>query len=943
VKISMYFNYTTRSLWRGGQRTLLAIFCVAVGVMAIVALQLVGLMINNAFNSNVRDANGGDIAVRSQNQPFTQHDLSFFDQLKKNGIIHNYTAVINAQGSTGTNALRQSFDVRVIDPQNYPVVTAPTFSNPANGTIADLVKNRQIVVTQSFIDQYKKKIGNSFDIQIGSRNQGSSTVHVKLVGVVAESGILAQSGSVVLLSINDYKAAQSTTSQAQGSAQSQNATDSQHESGTQQASAKQAVLYDSINIVTDPSHINQAVKKIQDHFPIADTQTASDALKQQQNTIDNIRKFLEIAGLLALLIGGVGIVNTMQVLLSRRKIEIATLKTTGYRRFDLYMLFGLEAGLLGLMGGVIGAGTAIGVSAVVRNVVQSNFGLAIPFQLDWLTVGGGVLIGLATALIFGLLPIVQAANIRPLNVIREIPERWGAGNVLLTLSLLLLLTILFCMLAIVILNNDVVLGITSVYSAFIFLSLLSLFFGLIILLMSKLPVPERFTIGSTALVLTMVAVSVLIMRALPTFGMLLLIFPLLGIAVMLAPRTWKANTKMALRNLNRQRGRTTTTLLALFVGIFTIGLILILGQNLHNQINNAIANALNYNVFTITTNGDATKLQNKIKSIPGLQAYQRHTLASTAPVAINGQPIQDVLPAGENSQPSSRSLGRAGTLYFLSGIEGYDVGQKQLPSSDALSIVKGRNLQPTDAGTANVLIASDLADLGPLHLKVGDTVTLSSIDRTSTQLVHIVGIYRSIGFGSSLYPVLGTSDTAKALAPAGVSQVIFYMKISPDKLSRAVDALGRVVPNAFTLNLANISSIIDQMLNDILLTLTTIAALSLIAGVIIIANAVALAMLERRRELGILKSVGYTSQNILGEVLLENGLVGGTGAMMAMLLVSLVIFLLGRYVFKAVNLAVAPSIAMAIVLGATLLAMLTAALVAWQAVRIRPLEVLRYQ
>jgi putative ABC transport system permease protein len=145
------------------------------------------------------------------------------------------------------------------------------------------------------------------------------------------------------------------------------------------------------------------------------------------------------------------------------------------------------------------------------------------------------------------------------------------------------------------------------------------------------------------------------------------------------------------------------------------------------------------------------------------------------------------------------------------------------------------------------------------------------------------------------------------------------------------------------MNLANISDIIDQMLNDILLTLTTIASLSLIAGVIIIANAVALAMLERRRELGILKSVGYTSQNILGEVLLENGLVGGTSAMTAMLLVSLVIFLLGRYVFKAVNLAVAPSTAIAMVLGAVLLAMLTATLVAWQARTCRPLKVLRYE
>ena len=66
MKASMYFNYTSRSLFRGGQRTILAVFCVAVGVMAIVSLQLVGQMINNAFTGNVRDANGGDIAVTSQ-------------------------------------------------------------------------------------------------------------------------------------------------------------------------------------------------------------------------------------------------------------------------------------------------------------------------------------------------------------------------------------------------------------------------------------------------------------------------------------------------------------------------------------------------------------------------------------------------------------------------------------------------------------------------------------------------------------------------------------------------------------------------------------------------------------------------------------------------------------------------------------------------------------
>src|SRR5438270_14063087 len=80
MKASMYFNYTSRSLLRGGLRTLLAVFCVAVGVMAIVALQLVGSMLQNSLTSSTRDTNGGDIAVTAQSVPFKASDLSYFEQ-----------------------------------------------------------------------------------------------------------------------------------------------------------------------------------------------------------------------------------------------------------------------------------------------------------------------------------------------------------------------------------------------------------------------------------------------------------------------------------------------------------------------------------------------------------------------------------------------------------------------------------------------------------------------------------------------------------------------------------------------------------------------------------------------------------------------------------------------------------------------------------------------
>ncbi|HCI82615.1 MAG TPA: hypothetical protein DHW02_23315, partial [Ktedonobacter sp.] len=842
MKASMYFNYTSRSLYRGGQRTLLAIFCVAVGVMAIVALQLVGGMINNAFNTNVRDANGGDIAVSSQNQPFTQSDLSYFDTLKSQGKITGYTATIDAQGKIGNTSQRQqSFTLRVVNPATYPVVTSPTFSQPKDGTIADLLKNSQVIATQSFITQYHKKIGDTFDIHIASQQESGRTVHAKLAGIVQENGVLTQAGPLVLLSLTDYRA----------------------------SDPKAVVTFDTIDVTTSaPAQADTVAKEIQSHFPVASAQTAASALKQQQASIDNVRYFLEIAGLLALLIGGIGIVNTMQVLLSRRKTEIAMLKTTGYRRFDLYLLFGLEAAMLGLIGGVIGSFAATGVSYLVRNLVQQTFQLNIPFVINPINVLGGVAIGLVTALIFGLLPIVQAANIRPLNVIRDMPEGSGVGSVLLTIVLLVILSILFCGLAIVILNNNVFLGIVSVYGTFIFLGILSALLVLVVLIVSNLPVPERLNIWLLALAIIGIAIAALLFNISQTFSILIGIVSLLGLIVMFLPRPGKATTKMAFRNLGRQRGRTTTTMVALFVGVFTVGLILVLGQDLRDKINSVLATSLNYNVISITSNKDTTTLQNTLHTVPGLSAYQERNLANVVAVEVNGTPIQNLLPK-DDSQVSTTNLGRGGTLYFLSGIEGYNVGNNQFPNN--ISIPYGRNLRASDAGTNNVLVSAPLIQDAPLHLHIGDTITVLSIDHRTTKTVTIVGAYSSSGFGSNLLPILGTSDTVNALSPTGFAQSVFYMKIDTTKVGSAVDTISNAVPNAYVLNLANIGNTIDQILSDILLTLTTIASLSLLAGVIIIANAVALAMLERRRELGILKSVGYTSGNILSEVLIENG------------------------------------------------------------------------
>jgi len=905
MKTSMYFNYTSRSLLRGGQRTILAVFCVAVGVMAIVALQLVGYMLQNSLTSNTRDTNGGDVAVATQNVQFKKSDLSFFASLKNNGTITNYTAVTTTNGSlSASGSTFQAFSVDAVDPNNYPIVSQPAFVTPGNGSVSSLLSNNQVIVTQSFLDTYHKKLGDSFEVYIKKAAGSGETLHVKIAGVVASTGVFAQSGSLVLVSSHDYQAAAPNT----------------------------PVSYSVVDVTTaNQAHTDAAVKAINQQFPLASTQTVADALKAQQSSIDNINKFLEIAGLLALLIGGVGIVNTMQVLLSRRKTEIAMLKTAGYRRVDLYLLFGLEAGLLGLVGGVLGAAAATGVSYIVRALMQ-NIGITVPFLLNPWTLVGGVAIGLVTALIFGLMPIVQAANIRPLNVIRELPESRGVSRVALTVALLVILSILFCALAIVILNNDVVLGIEAVYGTFAFLLLLSVFFGLVVFIVSKLPVPEHFNFKHLALILVSVATSVLVYLALPVFGVLLFAASLMGIVIVLLPRTWKVSTKMALRNIGRQRVRTTTTMLALFIGVFTVGLVLALGADLQAQISSSFAQNLTYNVVTMTSGTDTTTLQAKLGTIPGLSKTSTDTYTQILPTSINGQPLQQALPTGNRRQE---------VINFLSTMEGYNLAH----TTPSLTIAQGRNLNARDAGTNNIVISDLLSSAGPfqMHLKPGDTVTFSSADGKTLQTATIVGIYARNSNGNHVGDVLASTNIVNALSSTktGIT-TITYMKIDTAQVNNALNTIGKIVPNATVQNLADIGAYIGQLLNNILDMLVAIASLSLIAGVIIIANAVALAMLERRRELGILKSVGYTSSTVLSEVMIENGVVGAVSALLALLLVTGAITLLGSLIFN-LAFSVSSLIVVSLIAGSALLAMLTAALVAWGSVRVRPLEVLRYE
>jgi putative ABC transport system permease protein len=478
----------------------------------------------------------------------------------------------------------------------------------------------------------------------------------------------------------------------------------------------------------------------------------------------------------------------------------------------------------------------------------------------------------------------------------------------------------------------VLLGVEVVYGTFAFLLLLSLFLSLIVLVTSKLPVPERFNLKFLGLILVSVAISVLTFVALPPFGILLGVASFMGLVSVLLPRSLKVSTKMALRNIGRRRTRTITTMLALFIGIFSIGLVLALGQDLESQIRDVFTQKINYNVIAITTGTDTTTLKKQLDTIPGLTKSTNDTFTQLVPIMVNNVPLQQML---------STNTDRQTIMNLLSNMEGYDLTQ----AAPDVQIAQGRNLNASDVGTDNVVIHPQLTNSGSLHmnLKPGDTITVASLDGKTRKTLTVVGVYTGDVFTNHIGNVLAAADTVKTLSAEKVGvATATYLKIDPAQTNHALDKLGTIVPNATIQNLADVGASLVQQLNSLLDVLVAVASLSMLAGVLIIANAVALAMLERRRELGILKAVGYTSGTVLSEVMIENGIIGAVGAFLAMLLATGAVRIIGSLLFS-LTLNMSSVTAIGLIVGCALLAILTAVLVAWGSVRVRPLEVLRYE
>ncbi|HEX8458275.1 MAG TPA: FtsX-like permease family protein [Pyrinomonadaceae bacterium] len=175
--------------------------------------------------------------------------------------------------------------------------------------------------------------------------------------------------------------------------------------------------------VTDPDVLPDVQKRLNElgfnSFSIVDQ------LKELRTVFLILNSALGLLGGISLLVASFGIANTMIMSILERTREIGIMKAIGAEDREIKLIFFVEAGLIGLMGGVMGALAAWAIDAIAnrlayrfvlqpRGVSYVDF-FALPPYL-WL---GAIIFAVAVAILAALYPAARAARIDPVKALRH--------------------------------------------------------------------------------------------------------------------------------------------------------------------------------------------------------------------------------------------------------------------------------------------------------------------------------------------------------------------------------------------------------------------------------------------------------------------------------------------------------------------------------------------
>lgn len=145
--------------------------------------------------------------------------------------------------------------------------------------------------------------------------------------------------------------------------------------------------------------------------------TAAQILEQINQILGIMQAVLVGIAAISLLVGAIGIMNSMYTSVLERTKDIGIMKAIGARNSDILQIFLIESGMIGLVGGLLGTGLGTGMALAIGSF-SKNAGFLLIINIEVLVLAFGLLFAFVIGMVSGALPAYQASKLKPVDALR---------------------------------------------------------------------------------------------------------------------------------------------------------------------------------------------------------------------------------------------------------------------------------------------------------------------------------------------------------------------------------------------------------------------------------------------------------------------------------------------------------------------------------------------
>jgi len=788
------------------RRLLLYMSSISLGVAALVAIDSFSTNIVQSVKDQSRALMGGDVSFNSS-KPFPPAMDSLFDSLSHHGLSFARVTTFPSMAVVPRTAGTRFAQVRGVT-DNYPfygsIVTEPA------GQWSKLQGGANAIVDPSLLTSLNARVGDSLRLGFGT-----FTIVATIKDVPAAAGIAEMLGPRIFIPARYIAETQLLVF----------------------GSTADRLVLAKLPPNVDPDKFVKPLRRRIENQQVR-LRTVTQTEMQTSDAIENLSSFIGIVGLVALLLGGIGVASGVRAFVARKIDTVAVLRCLGASSGQVLAIYVVQAAGMGLAGAA--AGAALGV--VIQFVLPQALTDFLPIDVKVTLVPAAVLTGLAVggwiALIFALRPLLALRNVSPLQTLRRDTDaevlrmHWSdvpriAVDVALVLS---------------------VVGIAFLRAQ------------------------------TTRQALSMSAATGVAILALAASAALLSWGARKGL------RTgWPYVVRQGVANLYRPGNQTRAVILALGFGAFLVSTLYLVQHNILRRFTTAAAESRGNVVFFDVQQDQAAGLDSIIRS-RGIEVVQTAPVVTMRIASINGKKITDM--------PSVRKPGdRAGWAFRR---EFRSTFREQPAASETIVGGKWFDARALKAAHDTGEISLEEGIAKELNVKLSDVIAWNvqgvEIPTRITSLRKVVWTrFEPNFFVVFAPPVLKDAPKQYVL----LAQVKDQQNVSP--LQRAVV---NQFPNISSIDLTSIKRTVDRIVGRVSLAIRFMALFSLAVAIPVLFSAVAATRRARVREGVLLRTLGATRGQIAKILLAEYSLLGALGGLTGMLLSIAGGWAVVRYLFK---------------------------------------------